>query len=278
MSKKLIPGVQLYSVRDDLAKDFEGTIKAVAEMGYKNVELAGYYGGKTGEEIKAILDKYGLVSVSVHQGIDMFLNEGQKAVDFFKAYGVKYVTVPWYPLDNIKTEEGRKATVENFTKVAKLLKENGMTLQYHNHDFEFNKLDDGRYYLDWLYESISADLLKPQLDLCWVKYGGEEPVKYLEKYADRISTVHYKDFYSNKFAAGAVYDLIGTDDQPEQKSDVKFKFMPLGMGIQDMDAIIAATKETNAEYVIVEQDSSEDRPPMEAIKISMDFLKSKGIY
>lgn len=274
--KKYIAGLQMYSVRDDLKADFEGTVKKVAEMGYKDVEFAGYYGEKTGEEIKALLDKYGLVSISVHQNINMFLEEGQKAVDFFKAFGVKYVTVPHYPVENYQTEEARKDTLEKFTKVAKLLHENGMVLQYHNHDFEFGKLDDGRYYLDWLYESIPAELLIPQLDVCWVKYAGEDPVKYIKKYTDRIKTIHFKDFTADSLAGGPVYELIGVKTEKSNAGN-NFKFQPLGKGIQNFDPMLEALEDTDVNYVIVEQDQCYETAPLEAVKISREFLKTKGI-
>ncbi len=275
--KKYYSGVQLYSVRDDLKADFEGTLKKVAEIGYEYVEFAGYYGGKTGEEIKALLDKYGLKSISVHQNINMFLEKGQEAVDFFKAYGVKYVSVPWYAVENYLTEEAREATLKTFSKVAELLYKNGMVLQYHNHDFEFGKLDDGRYFLDWLYDSIPAHLLNPQLDVCWVHYAGEDPVKYIKKYAHRMNTIHFKDFTCKALGGGPVYELIGVDKEADKKEEGDFEFRPLGKGIQDFDAMLEALEDTDVKYVIVEQDDCYDTPPLEAIKISREFLRIKGI-
>ena len=252
--KKYVPGLQLYSVRDELARDFEGTLKRVAEMGYKNVEFAGDYGGLTGEQVKETLDKYGLISVSVHQNIELFLEKGQEAVDFFKTFGVKYVTVPYYQEEHFQTEEARRETLENFTKVAKLLAENGITMQYHNHDFEFKRFPDGKTYLDWLYENIPAELLKPQLDVCWVTYGGEDPAKYIRKYADRISTIHLKDFTAKKLNGGAVYELIGIDSESDEETveDNGFRFRALGRGIMDFGPIFDALEDTPVEYLIVE--------------------------
>lgn len=274
--KKLHSGVQLYSVREELKADFEGTLKKVAEIGYEYVEFAGYYGDKTGEEIKALLDKYGLKSISVHQGADMFLQKGQEAVDFFKAYGVKYVSIPWYPIENYLTEEKREETLKVFTQVAELLHKNDMVLQYHNHDFEFGKLDDGRYFLDWLYDSIPAHLLMPQLDVCWVRYASEDPVKYIKKYANRIKTIHFKDFFAKQLGGGPVYELIGAA-RTQKREDNGFEFRPLGKGIQDFDAMLEALEDTGVEYVIVEQDQCYATPPMEAITISREFLRTKGI-
>lgn len=269
-------GVQLYSVRNELAADFEGTLEKVAKIGYEYVEFAGYYGEKSGEEIKALLDKYGLKCISVHQGVNMFLEQGQKAVDFFKAFGVKYVSVPWYAIENYLTEEKRAETLETFTKVAELLYKNDMVLQYHNHDFEFGKLDDGRYFLDWLYDSIPAHLLLPQLDVCWVHYASEDPVKYIKKYAHRMKTIHFKDFVAKKLGGGPVYELIGAA-RTQKREDNGFEFRPLGKGIQDFDAMLAALEDADAEYIIVEQDQCYDTPPLEAIAISREFLRTKGI-
>ena len=275
--KKFYTGVQLYSVRDQLQSDFEGTLKKVAEIGYDYVEFAGYYGNKSGEEIKNLLDQFGLKCISVHQNIDMFQTQGQTAVDFFKAFGVKYVSVPWYALENYVTQENRDATVKAFTEVAELLHKNGMVLQYHNHDFEFGKLDDGRYYLDWLYDSIPAHLLHPQLDVCWIRYADEDPVKYIKKYADRMHTIHFKDFTCKKLGGGPVYELIGVDTKADNKEDNGFEFRPLGKGMQNFDVMLEALENTIVEYIIVEQDNCYDTPPLEAITISREFLRSKGI-
>lgn len=128
-------GIQLYSIRDAMERDMDKALKAVKDMGYDYVEFAGYY-GKTAEEVKSILDKYGLEAISVHQSIDLFEEQGQTAVDYIKTLGVKYSAIPWYPVDEF-FPENIAATIEKFRNVSKLLKDNGIQLMYHNHDFEF---------------------------------------------------------------------------------------------------------------------------------------------
>ena len=277
--KTYIPGVQLYTVRDDLQADFEGTIRQVAEMGYRAVEFAGYYGGRSGEEIRDLLDKYHLIAPSVHHPIGDFLTKGQEMVDFFKAFGVKYVTIPHYPGKNYKTEEARKATCETFMQVAELLAKNEMVLQYHNHDFEFGKTEDGTYYLDWLYGALPADKFQVQLDTCWVHYGGEDPVKYIEAYRDRMHTIHFKDFVCSKLAAGPVYELIGVESTGKKASfeESGFAQKPVGQGIQDFDAMLRAMEASAVEYVIVELDDAKPLTAMEAIRQSMEWLRSRGL-
>ncbi len=272
--KQFKVGIQLYSVREDLAADFEGTLKKIAEMGYEYVEFAGYC-GRSAEEIKAILDKYGLKCVSVHQGVEWFLEEGQKAVDFLKTFGVRYAIVPWYSADRHYGTAAWDETYANFTKTAELLKANGMKLGYHNHDFEFRTCE-GKYLLDWLYEKIPAELLEPELDTCWVHYAGVEPAGFIRKYAGRMTVLHLKDFACTKLGGGPVYALIdkeGKEMKNASREESGFTFRPVGMGIQDFGAILNAAEDAGVEYVIVEQDQSPDRPAMEAAALSRKYLK-----
>ena len=154
--KKINIGIQMYSVRDDLAKDFEGTLRKVREMGYDYVEFAGYYGGYTdGKKLKALLDEIGLKSVSVHQGPDMFLEQGQKAYDFFRDYGVKYIVIPWYDGSKLPGNAAWEETKKLFTRISDEAKQNGMSLLYHNHDFEFTKVGD-EYQYDIMFRDPSV--------------------------------------------------------------------------------------------------------------------------
>ena len=264
--KKFYSGVQLYSIKDAIAADFEGALKKVSEIGYEYVEFAGDYGGHTAEEVKAILDKYSLKSISAHCGVDAI---DQKLLDFFKVLGVKYVTIPCYDPAAFRSEDGRKIIVEKFTKAAELTQKNGMVLQYHNHEFEFGKLDDGRYYLDWLFDTIPS--LEVQLDVCWVLYAGASPVEYINKYASRMKTIHFKDFSADKLG------FCDNEKFPKEKNG--FMYRPMGRGIQNFDEIIAALDKTSVEYTIVEEEQEEcfDTPPIEAITISREYLKAKGI-
>ena len=267
-------GLQLYGVRDEIEKDMDATLKAVSEMGYECVEFAGYF-GKSSEEIRAILDKYNLDAVSVHQSSDDFLNSNQSAVDFIKALGVRYCVSPWYDREKLVGNEFPK-TVEKFKKVGKFLKDNGIQFLYHNHDFEFTK-ENGEYILDRIYDSVPRDLLKPEIDTCWVHYSGIEPTSYMKKFAGDIDCLHLKDFVCKKFAGGPVYALIGKDDNDNKvrsHEDTGFEFRPVGQGIQDIPAIVKAAAECGTKYLIVEQDLWYDTPSLEVSKQSINYLKS----
>lgn len=275
--KKFKIGLQLYSIREDMEKDMDSALRQVKEMGYDCVEFAGYF-GHSAEEVKAMLDKYGLECVSVHQAPQLFVDEGQKAVDYIKTLGVKYAAVPWYEKDKLAGSPEWDNTVKIFTDVAELLKKNGIKMMYHNHDFEFNKVD-GKFILDWIYDTIPQDLIEPEVDTCWVHYAGYNPAEYLLKYSGRINIVHLKDFACKNLGGGPVYALIDEDGNEKKgsKEDNGFEFRPVGHGIQDIPSIIEASEKAGASVLIVEQDQSNDRPPMEAAKMSREYLKSLGL-
>lgn len=267
-------GIQLYSVRDDLADDFEGTLRKVKEIGYDYVEFAGYYGGKTGSELKALLDEIGLKSISVHQGIDMFLNEGQAAYDFFKAYGVRYIVIPWFDKNKLAGTPAWEETKASFKRVATEAHANGMEVLYHNHDFEFEKTN-GRYIYDVMFEELKG-FVDPQPDTCWLNYGGVNPSEYLKKYGDRITVVHLKDFNCTKLAAGPVYALIdenGNAIDKGSKEDTGFQLVPLGKGRNNFADILTACDEIDADLVIVEQDNFTGMTPMEGMLESRNYLR-----
>lgn len=276
--KKFKVGIQLYSLRDSMEKDMDATLKAVKEMGYDYVEFAGYF-GKSAEEVKSILDKYGLECISVHQGMDLFDDDADAAIKYIKTIGAKYCAIPWYDVKEF--QENWDATIEKITNHGKLLKDSGLKLMYHNHDFEFNKID-GEYILDKLYATVSEDLLMPQIDTCWVRYAGVNPSEYIEKYNGRIEVLHLKDFVGGKVKNGSAYALIdknGNEQKPDNgdSSETEFKLVPVGSGIQDWESILAAAENAGIDCVIVEQDSSVDRDPLDAAKMSRDYLKSLGL-
>lgn len=270
-------GLQLYSVRDDMEKDMKGTLKKVKEMGYDYVEFAGYF-GHTAEEVKAMLDELGLECVSVHQTYDIFLDNEKESIDYLKTIGAKFCVVPWMGVEKHKGSDVFDQTVEEFKKVGKALKDAGIQFAYHNHDFEFGKYE-GKFLLDWLYESVPADILETEIDTCWVHYAGYDPAEYLLKYSGRAHIVHLKDFVCKNLAQGPVYALIGSDgkeDKKASKEDNGFEFRPLGDGIQDFKKILDASEKAGAEYVIVEQDQATTMAPLDSAKRSREYLKSLG--
>ena len=272
--KKFKVGLQLYSVRDHMGTDMEGTLKAVKEMGYDYVEFAGYY-DKSAEEIKGLLDKYQLEAVSVHQAPTFFWEKGQEAIDFVKALGIRYAIIPWFDINDLT--ENWDENIKKFTELGELMKKNGIQFGYHNHDFELREFKNSKA-LDELLAAIPADVFVPEFDTCWLKFANCDPVDYINRYNDRVGILHLKDFVIEAPVTGAVYGLIdekGKDDKPKKTKETSgFKFKALGQGCQNFKDILAAAEKANTEYVIVEQDNSYDDDSLSIAKESREYLKN----
>lgn len=273
--KKFKVGLQLYSIRDDMAKDIRKTLKAVKDMGYDYVELAGYY-DMSAAELKKLLDEYGLEAVSTHESYECILNDKEQKLDDLKTLGLKYYAMPYMGLDKHKGSDVFQKTVEDFKTVGKILKDNGVQFLYHNHAFEFTRYD-GKFALEWLLDEV-GDLIYPELDVCWVHYAGYKPDDYILKYKNKLPVLHLKDFACVNMPDGPVYtDEIADEPKYPDREKAGFEFRPVGHGVQDIPAILKAAEEAGTEYVIVEQDAFTDIEPMKAVKMSRDYLKSLGL-
>lgn len=272
-------GLQLYSVRDEMEKDMDACLKAVKEMGYECVEFAGFF-GKSAEEVKAMLDKYGLEAISSHQTVGVKDDEPLKPEDtvkYLNTLGVKYCAIPWYGKENYVNDWD--GTMAKFKKSSEILKKGGIDLYYHNHDFEFDKIN-GKTIHEMIFDNLGLDVIKPELDVCWVHYAGYEPTEVMKKYSGRIEILHLKDFVCKNLGGGPVYALIdnsGSEKTKASKEDNGFEFRPVGYGIQDMPKIVEAAKECGIKYLIVEQDGHPNATSMEDAKKSIDYLKSIGL-
>ena len=241
--------VQLYTVRDALAQDYVGTLKKLRDIGLEYVEGAGNYGGGTAEEGKALLDDLGLKVSGSHVGLDALQNDLDAVIANHKTLGCPYVIIPFLGSDD-RDYAKLAATV---APIGTRLKAEGLTLCYHNHDFEFVEVD-GTTGLDLLYARTNPNLLQAELDLAWIKIGGQDPAAYIRKYATRTPLVHLKDY------------------DPSQKP----QWRPAGEGVMDWDACLAACKEANVQFGAIELDESPG-DPVEAVRKSFDYFKAKGL-
>ena len=265
--------LQLYTVRNEMEADFLGTLCKVREMGYDGVEFAGLFGNEPAQ-VKNWCDSLGLNPISAHVPLADMLADIDKVITDYKTIGCEYIVVPYVTEERRPGGELFMQMVEEIRSIGEKAKEAGLVLLYHNHDFEFRTLPDGQIGLDYLYGNIPADLLQTQLDQCWVKYAGYEPVAYLEKYSGRSPVVHLKDFYVDGTQEGDPYALIGLNEN-EKKANTAFEFRPLGKGVQDVPAIIAASKAAGSKWFVVEQDQpSMGKNPLECAQMSIEYLKS----
>lgn len=268
-------GVQLYSIRDSVEADMYAALAKVKELGYDGVEFAGLYGNKPAD-IRAWCAELGLNPISSHVPLDDMLADTEGTLAAYKEIGVRFVVVPYV------TEERRPGaakfdeTIAEIARIGKIAADMGLTLLYHNHDFEFKKVD-GEYGLDILYKKVPAAYLQTELDTCWVNVGGENPADFVRKYTGRAPVVHLKDFHMSGKLPQHLYALIGLDDDKQDNEPSTFEFRPCGCGMQDMPAILAASVDAGAKWVIVEQDEpSMGLSRMECIAKSRENLRKLG--
>ncbi len=203
------PGVaiQLYSVRDDCGKDFAGTVREIARIGYEGVEFAGYYGWSAAD-IRKLLDDCGLKAAGTHIGIETLLgDEFEKTVEFNRTLGNVHLIVPGLPGEYTESRAAWARTADLFSEIAAKLKPLGMWTGYHNHTVEFQPLD-GELPWDTFFGRASKDVVM-QVDLGNAMSGGGDPVPYIAKYPGRARTVHCKEFRKDSGFA-----MLGEGDVP----------------------------------------------------------------
>lgn len=244
--------VQLWTLRDEVDRDFVGTLRKVAEIGYAGVEFAGY-GAFSAGELRKVLDDLGLKASGSHVGIEALIADLPRQMDYCREIGSEFLICPWLP-DEMRTDaQAYLRTAETLDRIGAECRRNGLAFCYHNHDFEFQRFD-GKYGLDILYEATNPQDVQAQLDVYWVKRGGGDPAAYIRKYAGRCPLVHLKDM----------------------ADDADRSFAEVGTGILDFDSIFTACQEAGVRWYVVEQDVCK-RPPLESVRISFENLRARGI-
>lgn len=265
---------QLYSAREEAAKNLSGVLGEIAAMGYDGVEFAGFFGIPP-EEIDALLARYNLQAISSHVPLAQIEADMYGVISYHRKIGCKHIVLPYLDEETRPGTPGFARVLRVIYRFGALCRDAGIRLLYHNHDFEFVQLS-GQYGLDFLYEAVPADLLQSELDVCWIQYTGEDPAAYLRKYAGRCPVVHLKDYVGTK-GEKAPYALIGKDEDEDHTTGVQFEFRPLGHGSIDVKGIVEAGIQSGAEWFVVEQDLSVGHTPLEAAKMSIDTLKQLGV-
>ncbi len=262
--------IQVYSVRGDAQENLRGTLTELKAMGYDGVEFAGLY-GHSAAEVKAMCEEIGLVPLSAHTNLGDIRADMKGLVATYAEVGVKYMALAWAsPEDRPGGENFENAKAE-ISAMCEECAKYGIKFLYHNHDFEFEKLD-GKYLLDILYDTVPA--LETELDTCWVRVGGENPADYIRKYSGRAPVVHLKDFVGKR--GENMYELIG-DTKAKADTNGAFGLRYVGEGVQDFPSIIKAAEDAGTTWLIVEQDSpSPDKTPLECARLSREYLKSIG--
>jgi len=261
-------GLQLYTVRYAIAEDFDGSLAKVAAAGYKEVELAGFsldggevrYFGKTPQEMRAALDHHGLFALSTHVDYKSLSPENfPKVLEASKVLGHQYIVNPWVEEEVRKQPDSWKSISAMFNRAGEDSKKAGFQFGYHNHWFEFLPVNGVLPY-DLLLKECDPNLVKMEMDLCWITAAGADPVKYFNLYPGRFPLVHVKDLKKiPAITAGGAQNFGDTVDLTE-----------VGSGIIDWKRIFAQSDKAGIKHYIVEHDHP--KAPFESIRISYEYL------
>jgi sugar phosphate isomerase/epimerase len=265
-AQRTVPlGLQLYTVRADLAKDYEGTMKKLKDIGIRHVQANLTMAGKTSADQRKLYDSMGFVWESIHAGGDGLRGNLQATVDEAKKAGIKNITCsfPLYPVDRAQimagpTVDDWKKNAEAFNKAGAACKAAGMSFGYHNHNLEFRKIGDVVPY-DLLLKETDPSLVQMEMDIGWVKAAGADPVAYLTKYPNRYHSLHIKDLKS----------------QGIPNFNMKMISAIIGTGIIDWKAVLAAAHKTKVERAFLEIEEPYDPSALEMVKQSFDYLHGK---
>jgi sugar phosphate isomerase/epimerase len=251
-------GLQLYTVRDLMKDDFDGTIAKVAAIGYKEVEFAGYF-GRTAQQVRAACDKNGLAPVSTHIQYEELDDKFPSVIETSKAIGLKYIVCPFIKEELRKSPDIWKQASDKFNRCGEQTKKAGIQFAYHNHWFEFLPVD-GKLPYDELLKLCDPNLVKMEMDLCWITAAGGDPLKYFNEYPGRFPLVHVKDLHSiPKVTAGGAQNYGDTVDLTE-----------VGSGLIDWKRIFAQSDKAGIKHYIVEHDHP--KQPFDSITKSYEYL------
>ena len=273
--KKMLIGIQLYSVREDMYKNPLSTLTALSKMGYQHVEHANYVNGKfygyQATEFKKVLTGLGLSMPSGHTVMNPthwdaakkdFTDVWKKTVEDAAIMGQEYVISPWMDEKARSSYDGLMKQLEQFNKCGELCKKHGMKFGYHNHNFEFTEKVNGEIIYDLILKHTDPDKVMQQLDFGNMYGAGARGQDWIKKYPGRFASLHVKD--EIKVEKGEMND--GYDSTT------------LGDGVVDPKAVSLLAKEIGgAHHFIIEQESYQNLTPLEAAKVDLERMKTWNI-
>jgi sugar phosphate isomerase/epimerase len=244
------PGLQLYSLRDDMEKDARGTLKQVAGMGYREIETypgsKGFLWGMKPAEYRAYLTDLGLEATAAHCGLQPDM---QPLIDEAAGAGMQYLIVSFIREDRRPNLDGYRRVAEEFNRIGEMTKKAGVQFAYHNHDYPFKPLE-GQIPYDVLLTNTDQNLVGYELDLFWIIEPGQDPIAYFRKYPGRFPAVHVKD---------------------RSRNDPKHSTV-VGEGNFDLAALFKAGQQAGVKHHFVEQEEYETTP-LASVKACCDNLK-----
>jgi sugar phosphate isomerase/epimerase len=241
-----LPGLQLYTVRDLLAADLDGTLRTVAEIGYREVELAGSTGASA-QVMQATLKRHGLGLPSLHASYERLRADLEAVLEEARGVGAGFVVCPSIDADQRRTADDWKRACRWLGEIGRVARSHDLLLAYHNHDFEFVPFRNGMTPFQLMITETDPQDVKLEVDVYWVARAGLDPVQCLKDGQPRVLLVHLKD--------------LGADGSTTE----------LGEGVLDTERIIRTALLAGAKHLFVEQDTSAD--PLRSVATSLRFLE-----
>jgi sugar phosphate isomerase/epimerase len=291
-------GVGLFTVFGELRQDFDGTLARIREIGYREVEFAGYY-GRTPEQVKAVLDRVGLTAPSTHIGLDLLRNDLETQLRFAQTLGHRYLTVPSLPraMSSGRTVEDWKRVAGEFNTLGRTLQQRGVKLAYHNHAGEFIDVGGGKKALDVFVAETDPALVSFEMDLGWARVAGIDPVEWFNRYPGRFTMWHVKDMKGLAELQARQQETFRNPPPPPQgppaggppgggppggqpggqpPAQVASNGpAPLGQGEVDYRPIFAGWRQSGVEHYFVEHDLAARWPggAFESLKSSYEYVR-----
>jgi len=240
-------GVQLYTVRNEMEKDFDGTLKRIAALGFDELEFAGLY-NRDPKDVRKMVEKLGMKIVGSHINSDKLKENPESLIAETKALGAKYMILAWIPQEHRKTLDDWKNWIILMNKVGKMSQEKGIQFLYHNHNFEFEPVE-GIVPFDLILEKIDRRFVKFEVDLYWLKLAGREPENLFAKYPKGFPLSHVKDMSKTENA-----------------------MVDVGDGRIDFAEIFKQSETSGMKHYFVEHDDT--KTPFESLERSIEYLRS----
>lgn len=248
MSMDQLPvALQLYTVRDQTARDFVGTLRQIAAIGYAGVEFAGF-GGLPAQELRDLLAEIGLQSVSAHLGLGELQDDRLDAsIAYCRAIGCSALVLPYLDAQQ-RAQENLPQLAASLNAIGERCAQAGFTFAYHNHDFEFTMVH-GQTWLNTLFEATDPALVKCELDVYWSAFAGHDPLALLQCLGERVALIHCKDMAEDR------------------------SMTEVGQGVLDMQGIINFACDHQL-WAIVEHDHPA-LPSLESARISLSYFQAR---
>lgn len=262
-------GSPLYIVRDFAQRDLFSTIERLKDLGFDGIEFQGFF-GKSEKEIRPVMDDLGLQALGSQLSVALLREDARGVFAFHEYLSIGHMTVAGYTADELLNQTQK--VVDELHGYAKIAKEYGIQLMYHNHDWEMLQKRDGVCAMELLLDATDPTLIAVEPDIGWMESTKADAAYYLNKYKDRCPVIHIKDYYtSNHDLLGRVHDFL---PQRGGKERGEFEFRPAGYGVANLARLLPYCMACNPEWYVTDHDMAYERDPFFDLKLGLDYMRS----